>query len=177
MAIHVSLLFVGVISYAGMLPSSYAVDVDPCYHKTVIFFKILQFANFLDPEKKEIDLICVGDDPMVRSIESMAPAYRSSGKQLVVRKTDSLAGFKQIEHGEIVFISGEERAQLAQILDEAARRKLLSVSDGEGFAERGVHIGIQILNNKVTFAINRSEVEKSGLYLSSRLYKLARIIE
>ena len=56
-------------------------------------------------------------------------------------------------------------------------QKILRIGSGEGLAEKGVHINIITERNKVSFEINRSEVEKTGIYLSSKLYKLARIVE
>lgn len=53
----------------------------------------------------------------------------------------------------------------------------LTISDIEGFAERGGVIGFIALENKIHFAINVDAAERMGLKISSQLLRLAKIVK
>mgnify|MGYP003828227005 CR=1 FL=1 len=171
------MLLVCMTAQSALFSISSSMDVEPEYHKTVILFKILQFVTFPDNENKNIDIICYGEDPMIRSIEDLASSYLISGRRITVRQVHSIDSLKASGKSDLIFISGNEESALPEILEQVRVRKILSIGNGNGFAEKGVHINIFTHKSKVSFEINRSEVEKSGIYLSSKLYKLARIIE
>ena len=76
----------------------------------------------------------------------------------------------------ILFISAAEEARLASILAGLAGTSVLTVSDLEGFAERGGMITLRIVDKKVHFDINVEATGRTGLKLSSQLLKLARVI-
>lgn len=177
MTIRTGLLFIllvlPLLSNTGAEPA----EIDPDYHKTVILFKLLQFVSFPHAADDEIKLTCFGDDSLIESIDGLARTYLVSGRRIVIVRVTTLKEFWNLGHTDIVYISSREKSRLMGILEEARRRRILSISNGEGFAEKGVHINLYTFENKVNFEVNRREVEKSGLYLSSRLYKLARIIE
>jgi hypothetical protein len=51
------------------------------------------------------------------------------------------------------------------------------VADSNGFAAAGVLINFYTAGDTIHFEINEAAVEQSGLKVSSKLYKLARVIE
>jgi hypothetical protein len=54
-----------------------------------------------------------------------------------------------------------------------ARRGVLTVGEGEAFADAGGTISFVIVDNVVRFVINVTAGEKAGLRLSSRLLAIA----
>ena len=77
----------------------------------------------------------------------------------------------------MVFICGSEKARLAAILAHTESRPILTVADSNGFAAEGVLINFYTSGDTVHFEINEAAVEKSGLKVSSKLFKLAKVIE
>jgi hypothetical protein len=53
---------------------------------------------------------------------------------------------------------------------------VLTISDGKGFAEAGGMIELYVEEGRMRFAINMGATERSGLHLSSRLLRLAKVI-
>jgi len=62
-------------------------------------------------------------------------------------------------------------------INGAKKLSVLTVSDSSGFAEKGVVINLYKSGIKTKFEINRNSARESGLKISSKLYKLARIVE
>jgi hypothetical protein len=160
-----------------LTPADALGEVELEYHKTVILFKILQFVTFSESGEEVLELICFGEDAMTRAISTLSRTYQVSGKKIHVSQVRSFQELLGINRIHIVFLAADEIMHLAEIQEEARKRSFLLVGDGEGFAARGVHVNLILFKGRIQFEINRLEVEKTDLYLSSKLYKLARIIE
>ena len=76
----------------------------------------------------------------------------------------------------VLFIAASEERRLPAILAEINDRPILSVSDTPGFAHRGVLINLYLENEYVRFEINLSGVAQSKLKFSSKLLRLARLV-
>jgi hypothetical protein len=77
----------------------------------------------------------------------------------------------------ILFISANEDSRLQPILRAVEKRPILSVSDMNEFARRGGMIQLYTSENKVRFAINQTEARNAGLEISSKLLRLAELVE
>jgi hypothetical protein len=76
----------------------------------------------------------------------------------------------------LLFISGTDEERLAQILAAAGDKPILTVSDRAGFAERGVLVNLFLEGRYVRFQVNLNAVDRSRLFFSSKLLRLARLI-
>jgi hypothetical protein len=82
----------------------------------------------------------------------------------------------EVEGCQVLFLPAAQKDGLEKILVHTLARPILTVGDTEGFAERGVLVNFYTFENAVRFEINDSAARKSGLEISSRLLKLARIV-
>ena len=69
-----------------------------------------------------------------------------------------------------------QRAQLAAILARTAGKPILTVAESEGAAERGFLVNFYSSAENLRFEINDSASRRSGLKISSKLLKLARVV-
>lgn len=76
----------------------------------------------------------------------------------------------------IVFVTGAARRNLARFLAQVESKPVLTVADTEGFAQKGVIINFYSAENRVAFEVNDAAARKSGLKISSKLLRLARIV-
>jgi hypothetical protein len=76
----------------------------------------------------------------------------------------------------ILFLS--DITVLTDAMSEQAKiLHVLLVSDAEGFAERGGMVQIALRDNKLQLVINLPAVKRAGLRLSSKLLRMAEILE
>ena len=113
----------------------------------------------------------IGEDPFEEAMGAL-DGKAIGDRELVVRKFNDL---KSLERCHMLFVSASEKSRLAQILDSAASRHVLTVSDINGFCEAGGHITFLIEKKQIRFQINPASAQRSGLKLSAQLLKLARI--
>ena len=70
-----------------------------------------------------------------------------------------------------------EHDELAAVLNRLDRRPVLTIGDSEGFARGGVIINLAKARGKIRFEINLEAAKRGGLSISSKLLKLATIVE
>ena len=76
----------------------------------------------------------------------------------------------------MLFITSGERLRLRAIIERTSRRPILTVGDTDGFARAGVLVNFYLDKTRVRFEVNADAIKVSGLKVSSRLLKLARIV-
>ncbi len=115
----------------------------------------------------------VGRNPFNGYLERIAAERKIKGRPVEIRY---LTDGQSLDACQIVFISGSEREHLRKILARTATRPILTVGDSEGFATAGVLINFYNAGDTVRFEVNDAAVERSGLHVSSKLLKLARLV-
>jgi hypothetical protein len=78
---------------------------------------------------------------------------------------------------QILFLATQDAQVVNTALDALRNLPVLTVGEKVGFAKDGGHIELALNNNRVGIIINRRSVEQSGLRVSAKLYRLARIID
>ncbi len=114
-----------------------------------------------------------GIDPFGDNLERRARRWLIQGRQVEIRRVhpdDDLRGI------DMLFISSSEKGRLEQILEQAAVLPILTVGDTAGYGGRGVIINFYLEEDTVHFEINQQAVGLSGLEVSSRLLKNARLV-
>lgn len=116
----------------------------------------------------------IGATPFSDQAEKLSSQIKIPEKKVLVR---TIADLAQVKECHVLIIGNIDAEQLKEILSITGTLPILSISDTEGFAEIGVIINLFKVDNKVKFEINYSAVKRSGLTFSSKLYKLARLID
>ena len=83
----------------------------------------------------------------------------------------------QAAQAHIVFIAASEAPRLPAILKSLEGSRALTVSDIDGFAEKGGMIGFRMDGKKVRFDISPQAATRAGLRISSQLLALARVVQ
>lgn len=77
---------------------------------------------------------------------------------------------------QIVFISRSQATTLNSLLATLAGRPVLTVSEMDGFCEKGGMVQMRRERNRVQLRVNREAAERVGLRLSSQLLKVAELV-
>jgi len=136
---------------------------------------IYNMAKFVDWPQGAADpggefVICViGEGPLCKAVESLDG---KTIKDIVVRvrKAD---GADEARGCRIAVMGDFDSARLESLLRALGDSPTLTISDMDGFVERGGDIGLIIVDNKVRFEINNGSASRKNLKVSSKLLKLA----
>ena len=145
--------------------------------KAVFLFNFAQFVDWpaqAFPASDTPLVICVlGSDPFGDALDQTVRDERLGGRPFQVRRYRSV---DEITACHILFISRREGARPEGILAGLKQRPILTVSDADGFAERGGMIRFVTDRNRIRLQLNLAATEAAHLTVSSKLLRVAEII-
>lgn len=145
--------------------------------KAAYLYNFINYINWpeqaLPPAGGTITIGVIGQNPFGAALAPLA-GKRIKGRTIAVKECASLSDAAGCQ---IVFISPSEKPRLEDILQGLKEAKVLSVSEIDGFAERGGMINFISERNKIRFEINSEAARRTGLTISSELLKLARVVK
>jgi hypothetical protein len=151
-------------------PSEYQV-------KAVFLFNFSHFVDWPDQAFKSptepFTIGVLGADPFGSRLDEAVRGEHIAGHALTVRRFNSI---DQLDACQILFIDRSETPQLEQILRALGHRSMLTVSEIDGAAERGVMVEFVTESNRIRLKINVDAAHAAGLPISSKLLRLADIV-
>lgn len=139
---------------------------------------IYNFAKFTDwpagslPSAAALQLCLVGPDPQ----GTLAAAFDGKavqGRSLLVRRVQRL---EELRGCQIVYLGDVDERRQTEVLRLLRGQPVLSIGDGEGFAELGGTIGLVLVGDRLQFEVNVETAQAAGLKISSQLLRLARAL-
>ena len=116
----------------------------------------------------------LGDDPFGPALDKVAGTRSVNGRSFQIRRLKNLASIRECH---LLFVSLSESKKLPEIFAALNNAPVLTVSDGERFAERGGMINLRLDGKKVRFEINLGAAEHANLKFKAQLLKLGTIVE
>ena len=138
--------------------------------KTAYLFHFAELTEW--PSASSVLTICTEGDTPLNAYLPLLEGKRVHDRTVHVMPGDS----PPIDQCQILFIS--ESVPLSNtVLESAASRHVLLVSDANDFAKNGGMIQFALRNNRLKLVVNLSSVKQAGLKLSSKLLRMAEILE
>lgn len=122
------------------------------------------------PGSSQLKVCVLGDNPFGRSLESLITGEEVQGRKLQLWQMDIL---HSPDFCHVLFIGRSERRRIPAILMAVRGSPVLTVSETDGFLEKGGTINFKKQDGKVRFEINPGAAERGGLKMSSKLLRLA----
>jgi hypothetical protein len=166
-----------VLLLAGPALAAQAARASEYQLKAVFLFNFAQFVDWPAEAFPEADTPVVigilGDDPFEGLLDQTVREERLRGRPFQVRRYQSV---DEIKTCHILFIRRPDGARLEETLARLKNRPILTVSDVDGFAERGGMIRFVADRNRIRLQINPESVEAAHLTISSKLLRVAEVI-
>ena len=146
--------------------------------KAAFLFNFIQFVQWPPTVFKNADdpfrIGVLGQDPFNAALEDTVQGETISNHKIIVEHAMQVDDLKNCQ---LIFISKSEKKHVTEILSALDDKPVLTVSEIEGFAERGGGINFYLEGNKVRFEVNPDAARHDGLKVSSQLLSLGKIIE
>lgn len=118
-----------------------------------------------------LNFCILGTNPFGRSVFSL------QGKEILQSRVKVFTdvSLEQTRYCHVVYVSMSEAPRLSSVLLRLSQRSILTVSDIEGFTDKGGII--QFLTSpqgEISFRVNNLRAEEAGLRISSKLLSLSR---
>lgn len=141
---------------------------------------LYNFAKFVEwPNLKDLDpslpfiVGVLGDDPFGPELEAIRKK-NIRGRRILIKHFETI---DDVFACHILFISFKDSNLVKEALKKIREKQILTIGETEGFAKSGGTIGFVEKQNKIHFEINRKSAASVGLSISSKLLKLAIIVE
>ena len=119
-------------------------------------------------------MICsYGANPFGTYIDEMSTTRRVKGRPIEFRTLTQLDASSDCH---ILFLPASKRDQAGAVLAHTAGKPILTVAESDGSADRGFLVNFYSSDDNLRFEINDSASRRSGLKISSKLLKLARVV-
>lgn len=126
----------------------------------------------------DLALLCIDErlgserrSVVIHNRNGVAPGARGPGRPN--RPTTR----EDLRNSHIVFVGSAEARHFAWILDEVEQSPVLTVSDDPGFVSEGGMLALVIRGGRMTFDANPVRISQTGVTVSSKVLRLARLVE
>ena len=144
--------------------------------KAGVLYHIIEYvewpAGSLSDHPPAIQVGLLGQMPFADALEVL-DGKTIQGRKLVVRR---LGNATEAVNCQVVFIGASEKPRLEEIVGELRQRPILTVSEVEGFAERGGMVNLVAGQNRIVMEINREVANEARLNISAQLLRLAKVV-
>lgn len=139
--------------------------------KAAVVVQVARFVEWPAQDAPEFRLCVLAKDRWFPLLEQAARGQTIGGKPVSVRR---LVRPQEANACHIVVVGArpEEKQWTAW-----GQLPVLSVSEEPGFAEAGGMVGLTVHNGKVGFELNTVAAARAGLAFSSKLIRLAKLVE
>lgn len=143
--------------------------------KAVFLYNFAQFVEWpaTPDSRKPVIIGILGEDPLGAFLDETVRGERLGLRPFEIVRYRQLAG---IDTCNILFISRSENERVAQILAALGNRPILTVSDGDDFADRGGMIQFVSDKNRIRLRINLEAAQAANVTISSKLLRVAEIV-
>ncbi len=141
--------------------------------KAAFLLKMLNFVQWPGDAHRDLVIGVIGADATMDALQRQASGKPINGRNVVVRRMSPEADLRSCQ---IVFIGAAERKNQASLLEKLRGSSVLSVSEIEGFGQRGGMINLLLSSGRIRMEVNPHAAERAHLQISSRLLSLATIV-
>jgi hypothetical protein len=145
--------------------------------KAAFLFNFVQFVDWPSSTFAEDDaplVICVlGTDPFGSYLDELVRGEQVNSRRLTVQR---FRAPEDVKGCQVLFVSRSESRNLDKALASGKEINALTVSDVDGFAERGGIIQLTTEGGKIRLKINVLAAKASSLVISSKLLRSAEIV-
>jgi len=171
--------FILIIEFSLFFESN-ALAEDKCVEHQVKAVLLYKFTSFIDwPESVIEDLWqpfvigFLGQSPIVSIFIQKFSGQNIKGKKLIIQSFESV---DQVNACHMIFVHHQYSHEIPSLMKKVKNLSTLIISESDRLIQQGGMINFVIENNTICFEINPSAAKDAGLTISSKLLRLAKIV-
>jgi hypothetical protein len=177
-AAAIPLCVLGLLLLAAPAPCAAQAEPTREYQiKAAFLFNFLQFVSWPDAEcavsEGPFVIGVLGDDPFGSTLDQLVAGETIQNRPLAIERYEDV---REVGRCQVLFVSGSEAEGLEGIFAAVAGRRVLTVGETPGFAERRGVIALALQGGRVRLEINTAAAGAENLSISSKLLRLADVV-
>jgi hypothetical protein len=164
--------------FACMNPLPSFADIAQEYNvKAAISLNFARFTEWpeaaLKKDSPSINLCVLGDNVVEQAFTELN--NKQVGGRLL--NVSYLTRLRSLENCQVVFVSGLDKNKIIQLLAEINKKPILSIGEQDYFIDYGGLVNLEMADGKINIQVNVDAAKQTGLNISSRVLKLAKIVK
>jgi hypothetical protein len=160
-------------AWLATLAAPAAAQVDERALKAAYLFNFIQFTQWPVPPEEPFRLCVLGRTPLDEHLARLEGKPVLTGLHISVRHVgarESMAGCHAL------YIDDSQRGQVDEVLARLGGAPVLTITDGDGLADRGLMIEINKSDARLGFEVNLKVARRVNINFSARMLKLASYV-
>lgn len=156
-----------------------AQEVEEYHIKAVFLCNLTHFVNWpakIEENNEAFIIGIYGPDPFALVLDKVVSGEKKDNKPLKIEHYTQIHEIPP-DKCRILFIHSSKISEWPAIEKHLAGYPVLTVADVAGFPEEGGMVNLLKTGQKIQVEINHRAVDQSGLFMSSKLLSLARIVQ
>jgi hypothetical protein len=169
---------------AGPVRAQTAAGATPAEVQAAYLLNFLRFTQWPGPAAAgddALDVAVLGAEPLADALRTLlrqpGAAAAREVRVHVLREVVSERARRELRAAEVVYVGGRGWPDPSRLLQELRGRPVLTIGEGPDFARRGGMLGLVPQGSRIVFDANPGVIQASGLQLSAKVLKLARIVD
>ncbi|MBA4144318.1 MAG: hypothetical protein C0523_01035 [Cytophaga sp.] len=113
----------------------------------------------------------LGKSKVYDELVKMTASKNVNGHPYKIEQMDDIG--QQLGDSQIVYLSDNKSSSLDEILRATHGKPVMIVTEREGLAKKGAGLSFLVIDNKLRFDINNTELEKRNIKVSANLVTIA----
>lgn len=135
------------------------------------FIKYVQWPN--EAEAGDFVVGVLGDDNVFNTLKQWYDGKPKGSKKYVIKK---LASAAETADCNVVYLGKAKNKDFENIKTSISGKSVLTITDGNGMAQKGSCINFKVIDGKLKFELNQGAVTSSNLKVSGQLTSMAILI-
>jgi hypothetical protein len=135
------------------------------------FIKYVQWPN--EGEAGEFVVGVLGEDNVFNTLKQWYDGKPKGSKKYVIKKITSV---EEAGDCHVLYLGKSKSKEIENIKNNTAGKPVLTVTDGNGLAQKGSCINFKIVDGKLKFELNQASILGANLKVSSQLTSMAILI-
>lgn len=115
----------------------------------------------------------IGEDDVFNTLKQWYDGKPKGSKKYVIKKLTSASDAASCQ---VVYIGKAKSRELDNVINSISGKSVLTITDGNGLAEKGSCINFKVVNGRLKFELNQGTVASSNLKVSGQLSSMAILI-
>lgn len=112
----------------------------------------------------------VGESPLFEELVKMSKTKKVANQSLLIKKFNTPS---EISNCHILYLSKDESDEISEVVKKIKTNSTLIITEQTGLVDKGAGINFIVKDNRQKFELNKKNVEKYKLKVSSNLESLA----
>ena len=135
------------------------------------FVKYVQWPD--ETQSGEFVVGVIGDENVFTTLQKWYDGKPKGSKKYVIKK---LASADEASSCQVVYVGKSKSREFESVKNSTTGKSVLTVTDGNGLAQKGSCINFKVVDGKLKFELNQATVNASNLKVSSQLTSMAIVI-